>query len=46
MGSGHTEADEHSQNAEDRIGRRERTEDSETERPKYAGEESFSHYEQ
>ena len=49
MGPGRTEADKHPQKAEDRIGRRERTEDSETERPKYASEESLicnSHYEQ
>ena len=48
MGSGRTEADEHPQKAEDRIGRRERTEDSEKERPIYASEESLignSHYE-
>ena len=39
MGSGHTEANETPQNAEDRVGRRKRTQNSKTERPKYASEE-------
>ena len=51
MGSGHTEANETPQNAEDRVGRRERTQNSETERPKYGSEVSLfcnacSHYNQ